>query len=161
MEYFVPNYGWVTLCTTRGKTPFNSSRQIINRICHPEDENDTKTDYIYKLMKGEEKWIWFDNKNIKPVYTDCRNDSKSQMFEENKIQTCSIVKDDIFNITRIVFTKYQKYLGKELSFENIIHFNQAIDYQKQALVDLNHSNKAYSYIHFMELAKEEYNKISI
>ncbi len=161
MEYYVPNYGWVTLCTTRGKTPFNTSRQVINRICYPEDENDTKTDYIFKLMKGEERWIWFDNKNIKPVYIDCKNGSKSQMFQENKIQTCSIVKNDIFNITRIVFIKYQKYLGIELSCENKNHFNQALDYQKQALDDLKNSDKPYSYIHLMELANDEYNLIDI
>ena len=76
----------------------------------PEDESDTKTDYIFKRMKGEERWIWIDNENIEPVYIDCREGSKSQMFQENNIQTCSIVSDDIFNIIRIVFPKYQKII---------------------------------------------------
>lgn len=160
VEYFVPDYGWVLLDTTRAKTPFNTSRQTVNRVCHPEDENNTKTDYIFKRMKGEERWIWLSNDSVKPYYVDCKQGSKSQMFSENVVITCSLVADACFNSTRSTFGSYQKYLGMNLSGENLTFYENAIGFQTEALDSMNAGNPL-DYYYFTQRANEEYNKINI
>ena len=42
VEYYLPGYGWVLIETTRGETPYETKRQVVNRVCYPEDEEDTK-----------------------------------------------------------------------------------------------------------------------
>ena len=158
VEYYVPDYGWVSLCTTRGKTPFDTSRQVINRICHPEDENDTKTDYIFKKMKGEERWIWFDNENVTPLYINCREGSKSQMFSENEIVTCKSLVDECFNWSRQTQELYQLHVGTNLSTENLEYFEAGYALQKDAVFSLK-NNDIYDFYYQIRLAFEKYDKI--
>ena len=158
IEYYVPDYGWVLLDTTRGKTPFDTKRQVINRICFPEDENNTKKDYIYRFMKGEERWIWIENKYIKPHYVDCDEGSKSQMFTEKFILTCDLVASACFNWTKITFDKYQRFLGLNLTIENMIYFKNAVDFQKSAINSFKNDD-ILGYYYFIQRASEEYDKI--
>ncbi len=158
VEYYVPDYGWVLLDTTKGKTAYPTGRQVINRICYPEDENNTKTDYIFPLMKGEERWIWINNPNIKPYYVDCREASKSQMLTEKKIKICDTIIDQIFNFTSKTFNLYQKYLGKNLTGDNKIHFEKGIFYQKIAIENFLDENILDYYCN-IKRAEEEYQKI--
>ena len=76
VEYYCPGYGWVLLETTGGKTPYATYHQVINRVCYPQDEKDTKRDYIFPFMKGEERWLWIDTDDVSPYYVDC--DSRKQ-----------------------------------------------------------------------------------
>jgi hypothetical protein len=160
IEYFCPGYGWVLIDSTKGKTPYATKRQIINRICFPEDEWNTKRDYIFPLMKGEERWLWIDNRNVHPWYKDCRNGSKSQMFTEGNITTDSLIADFAFNLTREVFHNYENYLGKDLSNENLEHFQNALFYQKEAMA-LFLEKDISAYIYFMNKAYQEYSEIKI
>jgi hypothetical protein len=164
-EYYVPDYGWVLLETTRAKTPFNTSRQVINRICYPENENDTKKDYIFQFMKGEEKWIWIDNEeNVQPYYVDCETGSKSQMFKENITVTCSLVSDDTFELSRTVFGYYQEFLGQSLSPENKPYFQRALDNQTKAIYKLKMGDdplRLYKFITLMDGARQEYERITL
>ncbi len=159
VEYYCPNYGWVLMDSTSGKTPYDANRQIINRICYPSDEDNTKKDYIIPFMKGEERWLWIDNKDIAPYYVDCNEGSKSQMFIESNISTDSLSANYAFVLTKIVFYQYQKFLGGNLNQENQAHFDKAIIYQKQGINQLNENEVIYEYIYYMDKAYDEYKEI--
>jgi hypothetical protein len=159
VEYYVPDYGWVLLDTTKGQTPYNTSRQVINRICYPSDENDTKTDYIFRFMKGEERWIWISDENVSPIYIDCKDASKSQMFKEGKLKTCKQVSLACFNSTEKVFDKYQKYQGVNLTGENISFFENAKELQKNAINSFI-GKDILNYYYYLKRSLEEYNKIT-
>ena len=161
VEYYCPDYGWVLIDSTKGKTPYATKRQIINRVCYPEDEGDTRTDYIYPLMKGVEKWIWIDNENVHPYYVDCDEGSKSQMFYERNLTIDSSLADVTFNKTKNVFIFYQCNLGLNLTGENLLHFQNATSYQKQAVSELIGSDDPDEYIYYIDKAIDEYNEIDL
>jgi len=161
VEYYVPDYGWVLLDSTKGKTPYETKRQIINRICFPGDEQDTKADYILPYMKGEERWLWIDTNDVYPYYVDCDRGSKSQMFIESEILTDSYKADYSFLLTQIVFHQYEQYLGMNLSSENQQHFENATMYQKQAMEELIETEDPNDYIYYMDSAFDEYKEIDV
>jgi hypothetical protein len=161
VEYYVPDYGWVLLDTTRGETPYDTHRQLINRICFIADEDDTKTDYIFRFMKGEERWIWISNDNVTPKYIDCETASRSQMFTESILDLNSFVSDYMFFRTQNVFSQYQKYLGMDLSSENQGYLENAIAFQIQAVHSLNDTEDVNEYVYFIEKAFDEYKKINL
>ena len=160
LEYYCPNYGWIMIDPTRGKTPYEPKRQVINRVCYPEDEDDTKSDYIIPLMIGEERWLWIDNENIYPYYVDCDKGSKSKMFSENEIITDSFTADYAFLLTQLVFHQYEQWLGVNLVGENLKHFQNASYYQKLAVSDLCTSNDPFEYIYLMDKTYDEYKEIN-
>ena len=155
VEYYCPGYGWVLIDSTAGKTPYATKRQIINRICFPEDEEDTKTDYIFRFMKGEERWMWIENENVYPYYEDCKTGSKSKMFYEGEVETDSFTADYAFLLTQLVFHQYEQYLGMNLTGENLGHFQNATIFHNTAISAFQHSN-IQSYIDNMNLAYDEY-----
>ncbi len=161
VEYYVPGYGWVLLDSTKGETPYETKRQIINRICFPEDEDDTKTDYILPYMKGEERWLWIDNEDVYPYYVDCDRGSKSQMFSESEVTTDSFMADYAFLLTQMVFHQYEQYLGMNLTGENQDHFQNATIYQQQAMEKLIETDDVNDYIYFMDSAFDEYKEIEL
>ncbi len=161
VEYYVPNYGWVLLDTTKGETPYDYKRQIINRICYPEDENNTKHDYILPLMKGEERWLWINNDQVKPYYVDCDNGSKSQMFTEGQISVNNTEADYVFHLTESAYCYYELFLGVNLSGGNLIKFNNAYSAQKNAIFELKDNYDLVEYINEMLYAINEYEKIMI
>lgn len=158
VEYYCPGYGWVLLDSTKGKTPYATKRQIINRICYPVDEDNTKRDYIIKFMKGEERWLWTDNENIYPYYVDCETGSKSQMFYEGFIETSEFTVDYAFLLTQLVYYQYEKYLGEDLSGENLLYHQNATKFHLNAIAAFKGSN-IQLYIDNMYLAYQEYLKI--
>jgi len=160
-EYYCPDYGWILIDPTRGKTPYEPTRQVINRVCYPGDENDTKTDYIFPLMKGEERWLWINDESVYPYYVDCNEGSKSKMFNENEITTDSFTADYAFYLTQLVFHQYKKWLGKNLVGDNLNHFLNAIFYQKQAVSKLCNSDDTFEYIYLMDKTYDEYKQIDI
>jgi len=161
IEYYCPNYGWVLIDSTSGKTPYDSNRQIINRICFPSDEEDTKKDYIIPFMKGEERWLWINNENIILYYIDCDEGSKSQMLIEKNITTNSFTADYAFFISECVFNQYQKFLGENLTSQNLLHFNNAINDQINAITEFKENENIMEYIYFMDKAYDEYKQINI
>lgn len=160
VEYYCPGHGWVLVETTGGKTPYATKRQVVNRVCYPEDEQDTKKDYIFPLMTGEERWFWIDNEKVSPYYVDCKSGSKSQMFSEAAVTIDSLTADNAIELTQIVFHLYQKYLGENLSDENLQHFQNASMYQMNAIITLK-ANNSQGYIYLLNSAYEEYRKINL
>jgi hypothetical protein len=111
-------------------------------------------------MKGEERWIWISNENVKPYYIDCKEGSKSQMFTEGNKIASKDLSDNCFNYTKTTFHKYQKYLGMNLSCKNQISFENAVNFQKKAINYLN-KNNLEEYYHFIQKANNEYEKIEL
>jgi transglutaminase-like putative cysteine protease len=161
VEYYHPTYGWVLLDSTKGETPYPTHTQIINRICSIDDEEDTKTDYIYRFMKGEERWIWIDTDQVRPYYVDCDQGSKSQMFTEAEMELSSFAGDYTFFRTQNVYAQYEKFLGADLSISNKNHVNNAITFQKQACYQLIQTQDIDEYIFFIEKAYDEYKAIEL
>jgi hypothetical protein len=161
VEYYCPGYGWVLVETTWGKSPYATYHQVINRVSYPQDEEDTKRDYIFPFMKGEERWLWIDNDHISPYYVDCKTGSKAQMFSETNVSTDQLTANYAFVLTQIVFRQYQKYMGLNFTGENLMHFQNAIAYQKQAILSLKQSQDPDDYLRFMNQSYDEYKEIMI
>ena len=158
-EYYCPGYGWVLVETTSGKSPYATKHQVINRVCYPQDEKNTKDDYIFRFMKGEERWLWIDTNSVSPYYVDCKKGSKSQMFNEAVVSPDQLTADFAFVLTKRVFRQYQKYLEVNLTDENLHHFQNATMYQKDAINTLK-GNNTEGYISFLNKAYDEYKEIS-
>ncbi|KYK20905.1 hypothetical protein AYK24_03470 [Thermoplasmatales archaeon SG8-52-4] len=161
IEYFSgPKYGWILTEVHQAKTPYEPKNQIIMRICYPEDENNPQTDFINPRMTGIERWFWIDSEFITPYYKDLKEGSKSRMIKENEIFTEKMPGEYAMNITKQVFNKYEYYLAKELSGENLIHFQNAVNYQLKAIDILKDSIDAYGYIYWTNEANKEYDDIT-
>lgn len=159
-EYYSGSkFGWILTEVHGAKTPFEPKNQIILRICYPEDENNTQTDFIYPRMTGIERWFWIDNENIKPYYKDLKEGSKTRMIHENEILVEKMPGEDAVNLTKTLFQKYEYYLNLDLTGENLVFFEKAVDYQMKAINELKNSIDAYGYIYWMNEAKGNYNNI--
>ncbi|MFH1014120.1 MAG: transglutaminase-like domain-containing protein [Thermoplasmatota archaeon] len=159
VEYYINGYGWVLLDSTKGITPYPTQRQVINRICSIDDESDTKKDYIYRFMKGEERWIWVSDDTIEPFYDDCDSGSKSQMFTEMMVSMKPFAADYAFFRTQNMFHQYERFLGAELSTSDQQHVNNALMYQKAAVTTLMETEDINDYTYYIEKAYDEYKEI--
>ena len=159
VEYYITDYGWVLLDSTKGQTPYPTQRQVINRICSIDDEDDTKRDYIYRFMKGEERWIWISDDNVEPYYDDCDSGSKSQMFTEMMVSLKPFAADYAFFRTQNMFHQYERFLGMDLSTANQQHLDTALQYQKDAVTHLRDTGDINDYIFYIEKAYDEYKEI--
>lgn len=159
VEYYIPEYGWVLLDPTKGLTPYSTHRQVINRICTIEDEQNTKKDYIYPFMKGEERWIWINSDTVKPYYVDCDEGSKSQMFTETRIEVPTFAADYSFFRTQNVFAQYEKFLGKTLPIQDQLHVDKATEFQLDACTALVETGNINEYVYYIEKAFDEYKSI--
>lgn len=162
MEYYSgQEYGWILTEVHNAKTPHEPKNQIILRICYPEDENNTQTDFVNKRMTGVESFLWIDNESVKPYYKDLAEGSKTRMDEEQSIIADAIIVNDVVNLTKEVYHKYEYYLGLSLSGEDIGYFDNATEYQMEAINGLKGSTHslAYYYIYLVK-AIEEFDKIT-
>lgn len=158
-EYYLKDFGWVLTDVHGGKTPYAPQEIIILRLCYPDDENNTQTDYMFSRMKGEERWMWFDNENVKPYYVDLEEGSKMRSFSENKVVVDLNVANDTIDLTSYVFNKYQAYLGVGLIDENLQHFQNATDYMMQAIQELDSNDDSFGYIYYLNKAKIEFDLV--
>jgi hypothetical protein len=157
-EYYCPGYGWVLVETTFGKSPYATKHQVVNRICYPKDEENTKDDYIFRFMKGEERWLWIDTNNVSPYYVDCKTGSKAQMFSEAVVSPDQLTANFAFILTQRVFRQYQSNLGANLTNGNLHHFQNATLFQKDATAALK-ANNTEGYISFLQNAYDEFLEI--
>jgi hypothetical protein len=159
VEFYVQDYGWVLLDSTKGETPYPAQRQVINRICSIDDEDNTKKDYIYPFMSGEERWIWVSDNKIEPYYVNCDNGSKSQMFTEMMVSIKPFAADYAFFRTQNMFHQYERFLGTDLPSIHQQYVNNAIQYQKEAVTSFVKTEDINSYIYYIEKAYDEYKSI--
>jgi hypothetical protein len=158
VEYYCPGYGWVLVETTKGISPYATKHQVINRVCYPKDEDNTKRDYILPFMTGEERWLWIDTPSVNPFYSDLKNGSKSQMFPEANVPVDELTANYAFVLTQIVFRQYQNYLGVNLTGENLLHFQNATSFQREAITAMK-AHDIGGYISFLDKAVDEYAQI--
>ena len=159
-EYYCPGYGWVLVETTFGKSPYATKHQVVNRVCYPQDEQNTKHDYIFPFMKGEERWLWIDTNTVTPYYVDCKTGSKAQMFTETAVSPDQLTADFAFILTQRMFRLYQKNLGVNLTSENQGHYQNATMFQKDAIAALK-TNNTEGYISFLQNAYDEFLAIQL
>jgi hypothetical protein len=163
-EYYSgQKFGWILTEVHNAKTPHEPKKQIILRICYPEDENNTQTDFIYPKMTGVERWIWIDNEYVKPYYKDCKEGSKTRMFRENEVFAVEMSGEEAYDLTGDLFHKYEYYLNMDLTGQNLEHFQMAVDYQMDAIGELRKpdTDDAFGYLYYMYKARDEYAKIII
>jgi hypothetical protein len=161
MEYYSHDFNWILTEVHHADTPFPPQNQIILRICYPEDENNTQADFMYPRMKCLERWLWIDNESIKPYYVDCKEGSKIKSFNENSVVVDLNVANDSIDLTTEVFNKFQNYLKINLEGNNLNHFENASDYIKQAINELDNSIDSFGYIYYLDKANDEFNLITI
>ena len=75
--------------------------------------------------------------------------------------TDKILGEDAVNITKNVFDKYEYYLGMNLAGDNLGHFQNATDYQFQAINDFIGSDDVSGFINYQNKANDEYEEIVI
>ena len=161
LEYYTnEKFQWILTNPHSGKTPIEQKKHIIHRICYPEDENNTQTDFIYPKMTGVENWFWVDNVNVTPYYKDLKEGSKSRGFFENEIFANSFDANWSVKMTKEVFSKFEYYVGLSLTYEDYGYFTNATDLQMTAL-NLFKDGKIYGYLWYMHLANMEYDKIQV
>ena len=160
-EYYCPQYGWILSEVHNAITPYEPKNQIIMRICSGEDENNTGHDFFFVKMTGIERWFWIENDAVFPYYKDFTEGSKLNMFREKELSTNATLGNTAFHLTQVVFLRYQQYLGKNLTDENLQHYQNAYTYQRQAILSLKQSEEPSGYISFMYLALTEYEDIVI
>ena len=130
------------------------------RICSPQDENDTGHDFFFPKMTGIERWLWIDNNDVIPYYKDLNEGSKVNMFPEQSLVTDSVTAQFTFSLTEMTLMFYEQYLGTNLIGEKLQHFENAVAYQKQAILALQQSQDLDEYISNMNQAYIEYEEIS-
>jgi hypothetical protein len=160
-EFYCPGYGWILADVDKAAVPYEAKNQIIMRICSPQDEDNTGHDFFFPKMTGVERWFWIDNDHVIPYYKDLIEGSKLNMFPEQSLSTDSVTADFAFSLTEMVLMFYEQYLGSNLGGENLQHFQNAIAYQKQAILELKQSQDPDGYLSLMNLAYTEYAGISI
>jgi transglutaminase-like putative cysteine protease len=161
-QYYCPGFDWILTEVHAGITPYATQNQIILRFCYPEDENNTQADYISRRMKSLERWMWFDNENIKPYYNNFKEGStRIKSFAENSINIDLNVVNETVNLTKIVFNKYQKFLNTNMTGENLINFDIGQNYIKKAVSELSSSNDAFGYIYYINKANYRFDLIII
>ena len=161
LEYYSnEKFGWILSDSHSGVSPIEHKKQIIHRICYPEDENNTQTDFIYPKMTGIERWFWVDNENVTPYYKDLKEGSKSRGFFESEVYVNSFDANWSIEITKEVFSKFEYYIGLSLSDEDYGYFTNATDIQMTAL-NLFKDGSIYGYLWHMHLANVEYDKIQV
>jgi len=160
-EFYCPGYGWILAEVHNAVIPYEAKNQIIMRICSPQDEENTGHDYFFPEMTGIERWFWIDNDYVIPYYKDLKEGSKVNMFPEQSLLTDSVTAQFAFSLTEMTLLFYEQYLGSNLSGENLKHYQNAVAYQKQAILELQQSQEPDGYISFMNRAYTEYKEISI
>jgi len=161
LEYYSnEKFGWILSGSHSGVSPIEHKKQIIHRICYPEDENNTQADFIYPKMTGIERWFWVDNENVTPYYKDLKEGSKSRGFFESEVYVNSFDANWSIEITKEVFSKFEYYIGLSLSDEDYGYFTNATDLQMTAL-NLFKDGSIYGYLWRMHLANVEYDKIQV
>ena len=159
-EFYCPGYGWILAEVHKAVVPYEAKNQIIMRICSPQDEDNTGHDYFFPKMTGIERWLWIDNENVTPYYKDLNEGSKVNMIPEQSLFTDSMTAQFAFSLTEMTLMFYEQYLGSDLINENLQHFQNAVAYQKQAILELKQSQEPDGYLSFMNRAYTEYAEIS-
>jgi hypothetical protein len=162
-EYYLPEYEWVLTEVHGAETPAKTNRQIILRICYPEDEENAQPDNLFPKMTGLEKWFWIKNENVEQIYTlsDFDNSSRIRTYNRKNISTDEAYVNLSLDLTKDTFQLYKQYLGMSLTEENLRYFQNATAFQKEAINKFIELDEPFGYLYFMDQAFDELNKITV
>lgn len=144
-EYYCPGYGWIFTETALGITPFEPKGNIVMRINYPNDENKA----FFK--GGVEFWHWSENPKI--IFTN--TGPLRRAWIEKEIFTDEQNASLAFNLTKNVYNLHTTYVGMNLTKENLIHYDNAILAQKNAIKCFNQNDNS-GYLDNMTFAYNEY-----
>ena len=174
-EYYCPNYGWIpaetALMSTPPKdiiehvvekvagnmgynnftTPYVTKSYIVLRINFPDDEFKAGNGISY--YGGMEPYGWLDNNSLGfypyPYTTG---------WIKKEMRTDIVKADFALNLTQKIYNQHSKYIGLNLSGSNLLHYNNAISAQQNAIQCFKQS-QIQNYIDNMTIAFDEYSFI--
>lgn len=155
-EYYCPSYGWVLAETSFGVTPHEPKNDIILRVNYPEDEN--KAGNMFSGYGGIEQWYWIDSKTVWLAMVPLFEESGARACIEKELMTDDQNANLAFNLTQDVYELHTRYLGVDLTGDNITHFDNAILAQQTAIECFNQSN-FNGYLDNISIAYDEYQQI--
>jgi hypothetical protein len=161
IEYYVPNYGWVYSEIPKGYTTYEPKKRFNLRISFPWEENNTDHYDQSERIIGMHRWFWIDDEDIEYFYYKPSEgyNSMMQCREENNILTDYNIANEVFQKTREIYYLYEFYQQIDLVGDNLIYYQNATSYQKDAIFELSVSDNLNDYLFYLEKAEEEYNKI--
>ena len=161
IEYYVPDYGWVYSEIPEGHFTYEPKKRLNLRISFPWEENDTDHYDQSERVIGMHRWFWIDNDNIDYVYYNSEENYNSMMQShvENEVCTDSVKANETFSKTREIYYLYEYFQQMELIGDNLIYYQNAVLFQKEAIFELSGSDNLDDYLYCLEKAKEEYTKI--
>ncbi|MCJ7572168.1 MAG: transglutaminase-like domain-containing protein [Candidatus Thermoplasmatota archaeon] len=161
-QYYCPGFDWILTEVHAGITPYPPQNQIILRFCYPGEENNTQADYIYHRMKSLERWMWFDNENIKPYYNHFKEGStRIRSFNVSSVNIDLNIANETIDLTKIIYNKYQQFLSANLTGENLINFEKGKQFIEKAINELGSSDDSFGYIYYLNKANDIFDSIII
>jgi len=154
-EYYCPEYGWILAETSFGINPHQPKENIILRVNYPEDEDEAGN--MFGGYGGVEQWIWIEPKTVW-LYMNPFEGSGTRALIERELITDQQNASLAFNLTQDVYELYTRYLGRDLTGDNITHFDNAILAQQNAIECFNQSN-FNGYLDNITIAYNEYREI--
>ena len=160
-DVYVPEYGWVYSEIPQGHFTYEPKKRLNLRISFPWEENDTDHYGQSERIIGMHRWFWISDDNIDYIYYNSKNNDNSMMQSriENEVCTDSVKANETFIKTREVYYLFEYYQQIELVGDNLIYYQNAVSFQKEAIFELSESDNLDDYLGYLEKSKEEYNKI--
>lgn len=178
-EYYCPNYGWVPAETmffsTPPKdivdyiflkaasnmgypnitTPYETKSYIVLRVSYPEDENLAGGGLSF--YGGMEPYMKINPREVIKWIVDEPPDTHGWIEKELTTdgQNASLALD----VTQDVYELHTKYIGVNLTGDNLFHFDNALLAQKNAIECFNQSD-VIGYLDNMTIAYDEYSLIA-
>lgn len=158
-EYYCPEFGWILAETSfvfdphQLNNPYQPKNNIILRINYPEDENEAGNMYSKDGNGGGgEQWYWMP----KTVYPHMNFvDSGTRACIEKELMTDDQNANLAFNLTQDVYELHTRYIGIDLTGDNMTHFDNAILAQQNAIQCFTQSDVT-GYYDNMTIAYDEY-----
>ena len=125
IEYFIPDYGWVKMETSRGLNPyFDADEEVITFACNIEDE-------FPILYVGNIEAYWFGSDPVfNHMYPNWGGAHKISTHTSMTDSTSKV--DRIISITESVFKYNTVFQGIELNNQQSENYNLAMEFQERS-----------------------------
>jgi len=152
-EYYCPGYGWILAETSFGVNPHQPKNNIILRVNYPEDENEAGN--RFSGNGGLELCFWIEPKTVDMYMSPASKDSGVRACIEKELMTDDQNANLAFNLTQDIYELHTRYLGINLTGDNMTHFDNAILAQQNAIQCFTQSDVT-GYYDNMTIAYDEY-----
>lgn len=149
IDYLVPNYGWVRMETSAGQHPSYPQDEIVTLACNPEDE------FPLFFPSGIEGY-WHTSDPILGMFNpDWRRHSAVNILN---VSNSSELIDKAHSLTESVFNYYSRSWGINLTLDQQVVFQNALNFQKTALAKLKEKDLD-GYIRNLQQALNNYENV--